>query len=74
MHIVRDYQFANEADIGAAVAIGNFDGVHLGHQAVLNVVRQKAIELGSKGILLASGIVKADNPYETTKELLEGLD
>ena len=46
MHIVRDYQFANEADIGAAVAIGNFDGVHLGHQAVLNVVRQKAIELG----------------------------
>jgi len=42
MHIVRDYQFANEPDIGAAVAIGNFDGVHLGHQAVLDVVRQKA--------------------------------
>ncbi len=45
MHIVRDYQFAHEADIGAAVAIGNFDGVHLGHQAVLDVVREKAAEL-----------------------------
>lgn len=35
---------------------------------------EKAIELGSKGILLASGIVKAENPYKKTKELLEGLN
>ncbi len=42
MHIVRDYQFAHEADKGAAVAIGNFDGVHLGHQAVLDAVREQA--------------------------------
>jgi len=45
MHIVRDYQFANTDDIGAAVAIGNFDGVHLGHQAVLDVVREQAERL-----------------------------
>ena len=45
MHIVRDYQFANAADTGAAVAIGNFDGVHLGHQAVLDVVREQAEQL-----------------------------
>jgi riboflavin kinase/FMN adenylyltransferase len=46
MHIVRDYQYAYEADKGAAVAIGNFDGVHLGHQAILDVVRKKAEALG----------------------------
>jgi riboflavin kinase/FMN adenylyltransferase len=46
MHIVRDYQFANTDDIGAAVAIGNFDGVHLGHQAVLDVTRKQAEAIG----------------------------
>ena len=29
---------------GAAVAIGNFDGVHLGHQAVIDVARAQAIK------------------------------
>ena len=27
---------------GAAVAIGNFDGVHLGHQAIIDVARKQA--------------------------------
>ena len=27
---------------GAAVAIGNFDGVHLGHQAVIDLARTEA--------------------------------
>ena len=35
MRIVRDYQFVETEDRGAAAAIGNFDGVHLGHQAVI---------------------------------------
>ena len=30
---------------GAAVAIGNFDGVHLGHQALIDVARAQAIKL-----------------------------
>jgi riboflavin kinase/FMN adenylyltransferase len=42
MQVIRDYQFANPEDRGAAVAIGNFDGVHLGHQAVIDLTRQAA--------------------------------
>ena len=33
----------------------------------------KAKELGAKGILVASGVVKADNPEEAIKDLLEGF-
>lgn len=32
---------------GAAVAMGNFDGVHLGHQSVLTLARAAAAELGA---------------------------
>lgn len=52
MRIIRDYQFVDPADRGAAVAIGNFDGVHLGHQAVIDVVRGIAENSGAPlGIL-----------------------
>ena len=39
MRIVRDYRFAKPEDRGASLAIGNFDGVHLGHQAVIDLAR-----------------------------------
>lgn len=42
MRIVRDYQFVDELDRGATVAIGNFDGVHLGHQSVIALARNAA--------------------------------
>ncbi len=35
MRIVRDHSFVAPEDRGAVAAIGNFDGVHLGHQAVI---------------------------------------
>lgn len=41
MQIVRDYQFVPTRARGASVAVGNFDGVHLGHQFVLDVARRK---------------------------------
>jgi riboflavin kinase / FMN adenylyltransferase len=34
------------ADRGASVAMGNFDGVHLGHQAVIDLARGKNAPLG----------------------------
>lgn len=42
MRIVRDYQFVEAADRGASAAIGNFDGVHVGHQSVIDLARAAA--------------------------------
>lgn len=42
MRIVRDYQFVEPQDRGASVAIGNFDGVHLGHRSVIELARKAA--------------------------------
>ena len=47
MRIIRDYQFVEPSDRGATAVIGNFDGVHLGHQYVIDIARQKATELGA---------------------------
>lgn len=47
MRIVRDYQFTSPEDRGAAAAIGNFDGVHLGHISVIELTRAKAREAGA---------------------------
>ncbi|MDU8912719.1 bifunctional riboflavin kinase/FAD synthetase [Aestuariicoccus sp. MJ-SS9] len=42
MRIIRDYQYVEPLDRGASAAIGNFDGVHLGHQAVIDLARNEA--------------------------------
>ncbi|SDW11355.1 bifunctional riboflavin kinase/FAD synthetase [Litoreibacter albidus] len=42
MRIIRDYQFVRPEDRGATAAIGNFDGVHVGHQAVIDIARNAA--------------------------------
>jgi len=42
MRIIRDYQFVTPENRGASVAIGNFDGVHIGHQSVIELARQAA--------------------------------
>ncbi len=42
MRIIRDPAFIAPADRGAAAAIGNFDGVHKGHQAVIDLTRSVA--------------------------------
>ncbi|MFK7938389.1 MAG: bifunctional riboflavin kinase/FAD synthetase [Roseovarius sp.] len=43
MRIIRDYTFLEASDRGASVAIGNFDGVHLGHQAVIDMARDAGV-------------------------------
>ena len=46
MRIVRDFQFVEPEDRGAAAAIGNFDGVHLGHQAIIQLTGKIAGQTG----------------------------
>jgi len=46
MRILRDYQFARPEHRGASAAIGNFDGVHLGHQHVIDRARVDGLPLG----------------------------
>ena len=45
MRIIRDTLYLDPADRGAAAAIGNFDGVHLGHRAVIDAARDAAARL-----------------------------
>src|SRR4030095_16052328 len=45
MLIRRGFKPCRDADPGGAVAIGNFDGVHLGHQEILAVLRERGREL-----------------------------
>ena len=45
MKIIRDYQFVQTANRGASAAIGNFDGVHLGHRHVIDLARKAGAEI-----------------------------
>jgi riboflavin kinase/FMN adenylyltransferase len=47
MRIIRDYTFVNPEDRGASAAIGNFDGVHLGHRAVIDIARDAGKAIGA---------------------------
>jgi riboflavin kinase/FMN adenylyltransferase len=47
MRIVRDWRGLGPDETGAAVALGNFDGVHLGHQAVIAAAREAATAKGA---------------------------
>lgn len=46
MQINRDYRTTPESARGASAAIGNFDGVHLGHRSVIELARAAGGPLG----------------------------
>jgi len=47
MRIIRDTLYIDPNDRGATAAIGNFDGVHLGHQSVIDITREAAMQAGA---------------------------
>ena len=47
MRIIRDYSYVEQADRGASAAIGNFDGVHLGHRSVIDMARAAGEQIGA---------------------------
>ncbi|KGM86363.1 FMN adenylyltransferase/riboflavin kinase [Roseovarius mucosus DSM 17069] len=52
MRIIRDYTYVTDADRGASAAIGNFDGVHIGHRSVIEMARSAGQRIGAPlGIL-----------------------
>jgi riboflavin kinase/FMN adenylyltransferase len=52
MRILRHYSNVAEAARGAVVAVGNFDGIHRGHQAVIAAVRECARSEGRPAAVL----------------------
>ncbi len=60
MDIVRSWRDTPPALKGAVLAIGNFDGVHRGHQAVLNEVRRIASAEGRR----AGAVIFEPHPRE----------
>jgi riboflavin kinase/FMN adenylyltransferase len=42
MHVIRHPTALPQEQRGAVIAIGNFDGIHLGHQAVIGIARRTA--------------------------------
>jgi riboflavin kinase/FMN adenylyltransferase len=48
MQRFHDFRGLRPGDRGAAVAMGNFDGVHLGHQSVLALAHAAAAELDAR--------------------------
>jgi len=52
MNFIRDLQSLQSFNQRSVVTIGSFDGVHLGHQAILNQVKAVAAELGLPSVVM----------------------
>lgn len=75
MKVFRDPLGADEPPRGAVLSIGNFDGVHLGHQAILRYVVDRAKDMGtvSAAMTLEPHPIKLLRPRSAPK-LLSTLD
>ena len=51
MDVLNDIERVPDGLKGGAIAIGNFDGVHLGHQAILRRVIQRAGQVNGAGMV-----------------------
>ena len=51
MEIIRGTANLKKKFNGPAITIGNFDGIHLGHQKIFRKVKQKALELAGESVV-----------------------
>src|SRR5215468_2778445 len=52
MQLIRGLNGIRRPGVGCAVTIGTYDGIHLGHQALLARLGAHAARLGTGGVLL----------------------
>jgi riboflavin kinase/FMN adenylyltransferase len=52
MQLIRGLSGTRRPTVGSAVTIGTYDGIHLGHQALLARLGEHAARLGTSGVLL----------------------
>jgi riboflavin kinase/FMN adenylyltransferase len=52
MELVRGLQNIPKAVRGCVLTVGNYDGVHLGHQQMIGAVKRRAAELGTAATVL----------------------
>ena len=62
-------QFANRLSAPSVCSIGNFDGVHLGHQALIKSMVAKAKQLNAVSTVITFDPLAREyfNPTETTR-------
>ncbi len=87
MHVITDLSASPWPDRRAVITIGAYDGVHLGHRAVIRQVRARAAELGALSVVVTfdrhpASIVRPEsaprmltNPEQKLEQLrLTGVD
>ncbi len=79
MTLEQDLAAANPVGRPAAVAVGTFDGVHLGHQKLLGVLKEEARRRGLVSVALTfrqqpRSVVRPDVPFSYLCELDERLE
>jgi riboflavin kinase/FMN adenylyltransferase len=52
MRIRRGFEPSREANRGCVAAIGNFDGLHFGHQALLGLLKERGHEAGLPAVVV----------------------
>jgi len=52
MEVIRGLHNLRESSRGCVLSIGNYDGVHLGHQALLGALRQQSVATGLPATVL----------------------
>jgi len=52
MEIIKDIVSLKKSYPNTVLTIGNYDGVHLGHQKILSMVGKKAEEIGGTSMVM----------------------